>query len=171
MRESSTNRLAQPIQVVVNTKLLVIGIGAPFRGDDELGLIAAEKLRSTLPAESVDFVSHSDDPARIIGDWAGREQVLVIDALRAGDAPGTLHRIDVVETGLTPQSRTSSHGNALADAIELSRALETLPKSLVVIGIEPETTELGAAMSEVCEAALVELVEMAKEEIACMSRQ
>lgn len=155
----------------VSTKPLVIGIGAPFRGDDELGLIAAKKLRDQLPVESVDFAGHSDDPARIIGEWSGRESVLVIDALRTGDLAGTLHRIDVVETGLTPRSRTSSHGNALADAIELSRALGTLPATLVVIGIEPETTELGAEMSRACKAAFTALIVMAKEEIACMSHR
>lgn len=155
----------------VSTKPLVIGIGAPYRADDELGLTAAKNLQDQLPAESVDFAVHSDDPARIIGDWTGRDSVLVIDALRTGDAAGTLHRIDVVETGLTPRSRTSSHGNALADAIELSRALGTLPASLVVIGIEPETTELGAEMSTACKTAFTALIEMAKEEIACMSHQ
>lgn len=165
MQEVSTKRGK------VKTRPLVMGIGAPFRGDDELGLTATKRLTKILPAGSVDFASHSDDPARIISDWSGRDAVLVIDALRTGASAGTLHRIDVIETGLTPQSRTSSHGNALADAIELSRALNTLPKTLVVIGIEPETTELGAEMSAACKASLDRLVDMAKEEITCMNRR
>ncbi len=163
MRDSSAQ------SSTVGTKPLVIGIGAAFRGDDELGLIAARKLQDALGEGQVDFVSHSDDPARIMDDWTGREAVVVIDAVRTGAPTGTLHRIDVAESGVTPRSRTSSHGNALADAIELSRALGTLPRSLVVIGIEPETTDLGAEMSESCRGALPGLIEMAKEEIACTS--
>ena len=56
-------------------------------------------------------------------------------------------------------------GNALADAIELSRALGSLPEKLVVIGIEPEVTELGAEMSDACKAAIPELIERVKEEL------
>lgn len=160
-----------PNRSETGTRPLVIGIGAAFRGDDEIGLIATETLQKRVSAGSVDFAFHSDDAARIIGEWTGRNEVLVIDAVRAGAPAGTLHRIDINETALIPKSRTSSHGNALTDAIELSRALGNLPSRVVVIGIEPETTGLGEQVSEACTAALPGLVEMAKEEITCMSLQ
>ena len=64
----------------INRKPLVIGIGASFRGDDELGLTAVEMLRGQLTEHSTDFATHSDDPARIINEWTGRDGVVVIEA-------------------------------------------------------------------------------------------
>ncbi len=155
----------------VRVRPLVIGIGAPFRGDDELGLSAVKTLWELLTEQDVDFATHSDDPARIIDQWSGRDSVIVIDAVRTGAPPGTLHRMNVTDTGLAPRSRTSSHGNALADAIGLSRALGTLPARLIVLGIEPAAMGLGDEMSEACRAALPELIESAVKEITCMSHR
>ena len=156
-----------PDQIAVNARPLVIGVGARFRGDDEAGLLAVEALQS----EQADFALHSDDPARLMSDWIERSNVIVIDAVRTGEPAGTLHRFDVNETGLVPRSRTSSHGDALTDAIELSRALGSLPKTLVILGIEPGRTGLGEEMSQECLDALPALIEMARKEISCMSRR
>ncbi len=164
MNKTSTSR------VETATRPLVIGVGAPFRGDDEVGLKAVEILSKGLAGDGVDFSLHSDDPARIMQEWCERESVVVIDAVRSGAAGGSVKRFDIAETGFVPHSRTSSHGNALADAIELSRTLGRLPKSLVVIGVEPVTTDLGQPMSELCAAALPKVVEMVKEAVACTNR-
>lgn len=155
----------------VAVRLLVMGIGSKFRGDDEIGLIAIESLESKLGSKNVDYCVHSDDPARIILDWADRSVVLVIDAVRMGSPPGTIHRIDVSKSTVVPKSRTSSHGNALGDAIELARKINALPETTIVIGIEPENMSLGSGLSEACKNALAELDEKIEQEIQCMSRQ
>lgn len=154
-----------------NRTPLVIGIGAPYRGDDEIGLLALKALSEDPGDLKADFASHSDDAARIMDEWSDRESVVVIDAIRAGSKPGELHRIEVKETGAAPRSRTSSHGNALSDAIELSRALNTLPENLVAIGIEPESIGIGDSLSEACQNGLSQLIEMARKEVTCMNRQ
>ncbi len=166
-----TNRTNPSSACVRRTKTpLVIGIGAPFRGDDEIGLIVAKALRAGQKDIQADFASHSDDPARIMDEWSGRESVLVIDAIRAGSEPGVIHRIEVNDTDATPQSRTSSHGNALRDAIELSRALDLLPENLIAIGMEPENVGIGEKLSPACQRKLPELVELARKEVSCMNR-
>lgn len=155
----------------ITGKVLVIGIGARHRGDDELGLLVIDSLTHRNDLQGVRFAGHSDDPARIISEWENEDAVIVVDAVRTGDVPGTLHRIDVNSTSVTPQSRQSSHGNALADAIELSRALGTLPARLIVVGMEPLATDLGDDMSPQCKNALPELMERLVEEIRCMSHR
>lgn len=150
---------------------LVMGIGSKFRGDDEIGLIAVERLESKLGSVGLDFSVHSDDPARILLDWTDRPAVLVIDAVRMESTPGTIHRIDINLTTITPRSRTSSHGNALGDAIELARKLDSLPRIVIVFGVEPETTELGAELSKTCQNSLFELTTAVEEELECMNRQ
>ena len=163
--------MAEPVTNTATATVLVIGIGARHRGDDEIGLLAVQSLADNEDLQGVRFASHSDDPARIISEWEGEDSVIVIDAVRTGSEPGTLHHIDVSSTEIAPRSRQSSHGNALADAIELSRALGRLPERLIVLGIEPSTTGLGDELSEVYRDALPVLVETALKEIRCMNRQ
>ena len=64
----------------VGTGPLVIGVGARFRGDDEAGLLVVEALQEV--GRRADFALHSDDPARLMNDWAERSHVLVVDAVR-----------------------------------------------------------------------------------------
>ena len=148
---------------------LVMGIGSKFRGDDEIGLIAVESVESRLGSRDIDFCVQSDDPARIILEWTGRSEVIVVDAVRMDSTPGTIHRVDVNKSTVAPRSRTSSHGNALGDAIELARKLDALPQTTIVIGLEPENTTLGSSLSESCKNSLAELDEKIVEELRCMN--
>jgi hydrogenase maturation protease len=150
-------------------KPLVMGIGSKFRGDDEIGLMVVEALGEKEGVGSFDISLHSDDSARIMLDWQDRPAVVIVDAVRSGEIPGTICRFDVANTNITPHSRASSHGNALGDAIELARQLNSLPNKIVVIGIEPETTKLGDAISDTCLAKMDELNSRLEEELRCMN--
>ena len=48
----------------------------------------------------------------------------------------------------------STHAISVADAIELARAMNKLPKRLIAIGIEGKSFEAGAGLSREVEAAL-----------------
>jgi hydrogenase maturation protease len=122
----------------------VIGVGSRDRGDDAAGLLAARFLRARLPA-GVSAAYASPDPVSLIGLWEDAERVWLIDAVVSGAAPGTLHRVDAVTERLParPPCR-STHALGLADAVELARAVGSLPRRLVVYGVEAAAFSLGA---------------------------
>ena len=66
-----------------------VGIGNPFRGDDAVGPVVAERLR----AAGAVVLDCADEPTRLLDQWEGFRTVVVVDALRSA-SPGTLHRID-----------------------------------------------------------------------------
>ncbi len=134
--------------------ILVIGIGNEFRSDDAAGLVALRKLQEKAPGK-VRMLEHSGEGASLLESWRGAEAVVLIDAVASGAAPGTVHRLDaaheILPAGLF---RHSTHAFGIAEAIEMGRALERLPKSLIVYGIEARKFEAGTALSpEVLEAA------------------
>jgi hydrogenase maturation protease len=65
---------------------------------------------------------------------------------------------------------TSSHAFGVLEAIELSRALDTLPEEFIVYGIEGSCFEEGAEMSEKVEAAANLVVEQILREVVSGSR-
>ncbi|MBS3800401.1 MAG: hydrogenase maturation protease [Thioalkalivibrio sp.] len=122
---------------------IVIGIGNPWRGDDGIGHAVVHALQET---PSLTTATTSGEPAELMDLWQGHDPVILVDAIVTGAVPGTIHRLDAVEP-LPRTARYSSHGIGLAEAVELARALDALPPSLVIYGIEPASLEDGAGLS------------------------
>ncbi len=95
----------------------VIGVGQRDRGDDAVGLLVAEHLRSA--ADTIDVVIGGADAAALLVQLEGAVAAIAVDCARGGGPPGAILRLPPDLAGW-PQSRsTSSHGNALADALAL----------------------------------------------------
>jgi hydrogenase maturation protease len=125
---------------------LVIGVGNRLRGDDAAGLLVAELLQGRLGEGAV--VTSGGDATDLVILWEEADSVIVIDAMVSGRVPGTVVRHDVAAAPLPVDAfATSSHHFGLAEALEISRALGTLPSRLVVYGIEVEATSLGTPLS------------------------
>lgn len=124
---------------------LVVGVGQPDRGDDVLGLLVAEEVRRQAPGCTVMTVT---SPTRLIDAWEGWDEVVVVDAVRTGRAPGELTVVEVGDRLLPARPGAGgSHGFGVAEAVELGRSLDRLPRRLVVVGVEAQTFAQGAAMS------------------------
>jgi hydrogenase maturation protease len=127
-------------------------LGNRFRGDDGVGLLVADRLR----AAGVDVQECQDEPTRLLDSWRGLDRLVLVDAVRSGAAPGTVHRIDA-SSGVLPRELglSSSHLVGLAETLALARALDRLPPRVVVYGVEG--AEFGA--SEAVTAAVAASVE------------
>lgn len=136
--------------------MIVIGLGNEFRHDDAAGLVAARRLRERgMAAEE-----HEGDLATLIDRWKGADGVILMDAVSSGAAPGTLHRLDVSTSPLPRELfKSSTHALGLADAVELSRTLGTLPARVLVFGVEARDFTAGLGLSAEVERALSALVE------------
>ena len=145
----------------------VIGVGNRWRGDDAAGLVAAQRLRASVPGANV--VELEGEPVSLLDAWDGEEQVIVIDAVVSGSDAGTVHRIDALEDELPDyMRRTSTHALGLAEAIELGRALDRLPDELVVLGIEGSAFDAGDGLTPEAERGVAAAVDRAAAELAAL---
>ena len=132
----------------------MIGVGNDFRGDDAAGLVVARRLQEQ-DTDGIAVMEAPGEGASFIDAWDGAEAVILIDAVRSRSAPGTIHRLSrraVASSG--DLFHRSTHAISVADAIELARVMNRLPKRLIVIGIEGKSFEAGAGLSQEVEAAL-----------------
>ena len=103
---------------------LVVGLGNPDRGDDAVGLVVADRLAQQEVDAEVRAWQGSD--LDLLDLWDGFARVVVIDAARTGDAPGTI----VVATGdevLASRGGGASHAFGLPETLRLAERLERLP--------------------------------------------
>jgi hydrogenase maturation protease len=147
--------------------VLVVGVGNHWRSDDAAGLAAArllrERARDAGLARVLDVREQQGEPLGLLETWRDARAVIVLDAVRSGAVPGTVHRVDV-GAGPVPaalRNSTSTHAVGVAEAIELARTLGTLPEHALVYGIEGARFEAGAGLSPAVRAALAGVVEAA----------
>lgn len=135
----------------MNVDWLVIGIGNPDRGDDAAGVLVSRALERTRAKELVDC-------ATLLDAWEGESDVVVVDAMRSGRAPGEVVRFDATVSDLPVRTVSSTHSFGLAEAIALGRVLHRLPHQLVVFGIEAAGFGAGSALSAEVRGAISEVV-------------
>jgi hydrogenase maturation protease len=146
-------------------KLLIIGIGNPFRGDDAAGLQAVRLLR-TMGINASYLLEHSGEGVSLMETWKGRATVILIDAISSGSPPGTIHRLDALANPLTAQLfQSSTHTFSLPQAIEMSRALDELPRRLLIFGIEGRDFQAGTELSSEVSAAVPKLARKVFDEV------
>lgn len=147
------------------TRQIVIGLGNALRHDDGVGPAVARRL-GPLVAGRAEIVVLDGEASRLLDAWEGAELAVVVDAVRSGAPPGTVHRVEVGAEPLPHESPASSHGLGLAAAVELGRSLGRLPAQVVVYGVEVVDTEAGAGLSPVVEAAIDDVVDQVLVELA-----
>ena len=145
-------------------KALFIGVGNEHRRDDAVGLHVARRLRA-LRLPGLDVVEHHGDLTRLLDLWSSRERVFGTDAARSGAEPGTIHRVELPDEGLSASvRRTSTHSVGMGEAVELARTLGSLPARLVIYGIEGADFDPGEGLSRLVERALETVVRRVLEE-------
>ena len=151
--------------------ILVIGVGNPYRNDDAVGLVVARRLKAQ-GLEGVTVLEHSGEGLSLMEAWQGAQAVILIDAVHAGAAPGALYRIEAharpVPAGLL---HYSTHAFSVAEAIELARALNQLPATCLVHGIEGGNFEAGARLSLDVEKAGEEVLRRVGQDIAALKAE
>ncbi len=144
---------------------LVVGLGHPARHDDALGLEIVERVHPRL-GESGEARSCVSDGTELLDLWEGRELVVVVDAVRSGAAPGTVHRLEVTDLPVPPVFRiTSTHNLSIADVVALARSLDRLPARLVIYGVEGERFDPGVGLSDRVAAAMATVVDQVLTEV------
>ena len=143
-----------------DARILVIGVGNEYRGDDAVGLVVARRLRQ-LSLGNVTVIEESGEGTDLMESWKGADTVIIVDAASSGAKPGTIHRIDAraqrIPTGLL---RYSTHAFSVGEAVELARAMNRLPPRMVVYGIEGERFDEGTVLSRAVQGSVDTVVDL-----------
>jgi len=127
---------------------LVIGVGNELRSDDAVGIVVARRLRKRL-AGDVRIQEASGEGGSLLEALRSADSIILIDAVSPGVHPGTIHRIDATREPLSRNFfQRSSHEFGVAEAIEMARVLNQLPRHLVVYGVEGENFAPGLTLSD-----------------------
>jgi hydrogenase maturation protease len=136
----------------------IIGCGNRHRMDDAAGVLVAERLREMGIAAEIQPGSAFE----LVESWYKDEDVILVDAVVTGSPVGTVHVWNGNPLKVPSNPQVSSHGFGVAEAINLARILQLLPKSLTVYGIEGKDFGIGETVSP----AVLQSVDQVAEQIA-----
>ncbi len=127
---------------------LVVGVGNRDRGDDAVGPIVADAVRSASGG-AVEVAVMEGDLSDLALRWRPDQPVIVVDAMLSGRPPGTMVVLDGLRGALGSSSGLlSSHGLGLAEAVRLAELLDRRPASLTVLAIEATAFDHFVPLSE-----------------------
>jgi hydrogenase maturation protease len=147
--------------------LLVLGLGNVLCGDDGAGVIAVHRIRREwqLP-DDVRVVDGGTLGLDLLALVAASERVILVDAVRADAAPGTIVMLTGDAVAPAVYERLSPHQIGVADLIAGAALVDRYPDEVVIAGVVPLMTDLQLGTTPAVTAALDDLVDRVLAEIA-----
>jgi hydrogenase maturation protease len=140
--------------------LLVLGLGNVLCGDDGLGVVAVHLLLRRYHApDGVLVLDGGTLGLSLLPYVEDAREAILVDAIRAEGPPGTLVRLEGEDVAPALAGRLSVHQVGVSDLLEGARWRGRYPSGLVLLGLVPQTLELGRGRSPAVDAALPDLVE------------
>lgn len=137
---------------------VVLGLGNLVHADDGVGIHAIEWLRrDPRVPPGVVLIDGGTQGLSLIPHISGFQRILVIDAVNAGKEPGTLIRLEGDALQTLP-GKPSVHQLGFADLMIAMKLLGEPPEEVVVIGVQPSSTDWSAELTEPVRDSLGELL-------------
>ena len=100
---------------------IVIGVGNPVIADDGLGLEVARTLQRQLSGrKGITVAEVYNGGLELMEAMAGFDRAFLVDAIFAGNPPGTISRLGI-EAVATSRNTSTTHNGSLYAAMELGR--------------------------------------------------
>lgn len=133
--------IAQRLTECLQGTAVLMGIGNRWRGDDAAGPEVVARLAGRVAARCIDA---GDAPERHLGEAAeeGTDSILLLDAVDFGGRPGEVALFELEDL---PARLGTTHDVPLSVLMRYLRAMAGT--DVLLLGIQPETTEFGATMS------------------------
>lgn len=146
-------------------KVVILGMGNQLLKDEGIGVHIAHALEVTLPPsnmelEVVDGGTLPDAPL----SFEDVDKLVIVDAVKAGDEPGTIYRLHPEDIELDNEVLTSLHQVSLMENLWLMGKFSQKPKDTVIIGIEPEDMSWGLELSEKLQERVPQIIRIVLEE-------
>lgn len=137
-------------------KILIYGVGNPYRCDDAVGIKVAELLEQRLQESNVTIAHGSIDGLAMLDEILGYDYVIFIDSVKTKDGiPGELYRIPLFPLQEIP-ALSVSHGIDFVTAIRLGKKFGyKMPKRIDVYAVEIEDNK---SFSEQCTRVVQEVI-------------
>ncbi|RLG71272.1 MAG: hydrogenase maturation protease [Methanobacteriota archaeon] len=147
-------------------KLVILGFGNLLMGDEGIGIHIINLLREKNLPNHVEIVDGGTAATKIFHFLEGVTKLVVVDAIRTGGKPGTIHRKQIKNVStLRPSWGFSQHQLGVGEAMLMTKLEGKLPENIVLVGVEPKDVSPGTRLSREVAMAIPKVLEFVMEEV------
>jgi hydrogenase maturation protease len=146
-------------------RVTVLGIGNLLLKDEGIGVHLVQKMAGVMDNANVKIIDAGTYPdlLHLVDDSI--DKLIIIDAVKTGDKPGTVYRFSFDDVDLDSAPPISLHEIGVFNSLKTMALFNRQPKSTVIIGIEPKTIDFGLDLSPEVEEKLPRMIELVLKEI------
>ncbi len=153
---------------LVDTKteinILILGIGNLLLSDEGAGIRVIENLMENYNIPDTIEVTDGGTMGIELLPWIeGRSHIIIVDAVRSDNPPGSVLRIDNVPAFF--RDRISPHQIGISDVLAMATITDGLSAEVILIGIEPESLSGWIDLSETVAAKIETMTDLVIAEI------
>ena len=140
---------------IKSSPIVLLGVGNILLTDEGFGVHVVNQLREDYVFNPpITILDGGTMGMELLTYMRGMTKLLLVDAINGGDVPGTVYEFPHEEMNSYFTEAISVHEVGMQDILRI-RALQEDPlEDAVVIGVEPESLELGLTLSETTQAAV-----------------
>ena len=129
--------------------VLVLGIGNILLQDEGLGVRAVEAIlnRYDIPP-GIELLDGGTAGMSLMEFMAGREQLIIVDAVQTGEPPGSLVSMREDDVPAYFHTHITPHDIGLADVLATLHLTGETPDHILLLGLVPEALELSLELSQ-----------------------
>lgn len=138
--------------------IVVLGVGNILLTDEGLGVHVVEDLKANYNfTPQISLIDGGTMGMELLTYMRGMKKILLVDAVNGGEAPGTIYEFPHRELEQYFTDHISVHEVGMQDILRIRAIQENPLEDAIVIGVEPESLEVGFEPSELVQHALPEV--------------
>ena len=146
--------------------VVLLGVGNVLMTDEGIGVQCVQTIeRERLLPPHVQIIDGGTSTHELLGDLEDLDVLVIVDAVASGKPPGTIVRLEGTEIPMAFSHKMSPHQHGINDLLANLRLLGRAPKTVILLGAEPERIALGMELSPTLSKVLPQLVARVVEEI------
>ena len=141
-----------------DNSIVVLGVGNILLTDEGLGVHVVEDLKANYTfTPQVTLIDGGTMGMELLTYMRGMKKILLIDAINGGKNPGTVYEFPHRELEQYFTDHISVHEVGMQDILRIRAIQENPLEDAIVIGVEPESLEIGFEPSVAVQQALPEV--------------
>ena len=141
-----------------NNEIVLLGVGNILLTDEGLGVHVVKDIKESFTfTPAITIIDGGTMGMELLTYMRGMKKILLVDAISGGEPAGTVYEFPHKELEQYFTEHISVHEVGMQDILRIRAIQEEPLEDAVVIGVEPESLEIGFDPSEVVQRALPEV--------------
>ena len=138
--------------------IVLLGVGNILLTDEGLGVHVVNEMREAFNfTPEISIIDGGTMGMELLSYMRGMKKLLLVDAVNGGEAPGTVYEFPHKDMETYFTDHISVHEVGMQDILRI-RALQEDPlEDAMVVGVEPESLEIGFEVSDTVKKVLPEV--------------